>query len=108
MKGKVGMVPQDIGLEDELGAHDNLAFFGALYDLDGAKAKRAMGEALELVGLADRTKDKVKTFSGGMKRRLNLAAALLPDPQILLLDDPTAPLDPHTPNPIFHTPQHLN
>src|SRR5260370_40473038 len=60
-----------------------------------------MGEALELVGLADRTKDKVKTFSGGMKRRLNLAAALLHDPQILLLDEPTVGVDPQSRNAIF-------
>jgi ABC-2 type transport system ATP-binding protein len=101
LKRKIGLVPQDIALYDELSAHDNLAFFGALYDLDGAKAKRAMGEALELVGLADRTKDKVKTFSGGMKRRLNLAAALLHDPQILLLDEPTVGVDPQSRNAIF-------
>ena len=101
LKRKIGLVPQDIALYDELSAHDNLAFFGALYDLDGAKAKRAMDEALDLVGLADRTKDKVKTFSGGMKRRLNLAAALLHDPQILLLDEPTVGVDPQSRNAIF-------
>jgi ABC-2 type transport system ATP-binding protein len=101
LKRKIGLVPQDIALYDELSAHDNLVFFGALYDLDGAKARRAMDEALDLVGLADRTKDKVKTFSGGMKRRLNLAAALLHDPQILLLDEPTVGVDPQSRNAIF-------
>ncbi|MDP8982080.1 MAG: ABC transporter ATP-binding protein [Acidobacteriota bacterium] len=101
LKHKIGLVPQDIALYDELSAHDNLAFFGALYDLDGANAKRAMDEALELVGLADRAKDRVKTFSGGMKRRLNLAAALLHDPQILLLDEPTVGVDPQSRNAIF-------
>ena len=101
IKRKIGLVPQDIALYDELSAYDNLAFFGALYDLRGAPAKRAMGEALDLVGLADRAKDKVKTFSGGMKRRLNLAAALMHDPQILLLDEPTVGVDPQSRNAIF-------
>src|SRR6202050_2776293 len=88
IKRKIGLVPQDIALYDELSALDNLAFFAALYELDGARARRAIAEALALVGLADRAKDKVGTFSGGMKRRLNLAAALVHDPQILLLDEP--------------------
>ena len=100
-KRKIGLVPQDLALFDELTARDNLAFFGALYDLDGAKAKHAMAEALDLVGLADRAKDKVREFSGGMKRRLNLAAALLHDPQILLLDEPTVGVDPQSRNAIF-------
>jgi ABC-2 type transport system ATP-binding protein len=100
-KRKIGLVPQDLALFDELSARDNLAFFGALYDLDGAKIKHAMAEALDLVGLADRAKDKVREFSGGMKRRLNLAAALLHDPQILLLDEPTVGVDPQSRNAIF-------
>src|SRR5262249_35816840 len=86
LKRSIGLVPQDLALYDELSARDNLAFFGSLYELDGASLKRAMAEVLELVALADRAKDKVRTFSGGMKRRLNLAVALLHDPQILLLD----------------------
>jgi len=101
IKGRIGLVPQDLALYDELTAHDNLAFFGSLYRLDGARLKRAMAEALELVGLADRVNDKVRTFSGGMKRRLNLAAALLHDPQILLLDEPTVGVDPQSRNAIF-------
>jgi ABC-2 type transport system ATP-binding protein len=101
LKSKIGLVPQDLALFDELSAHHNLAFFGALYDLDGAKAKHAMAEALDLVGLRDRAKDKVREFSGGMKRRLNLAAALLHDPQILLLDEPTVGVDPQSRNAIF-------
>jgi len=101
LKRKIGLVPQDLALFDELSARDNLAFFGALYDLDGAKAKHAMAEALDLVGLGDRAKDHVREFSGGMKRRLNLAAALLHDPQILLLDEPTVGVDPQSRNAIF-------
>jgi len=100
-KRKIGLVPQDLALYDELGARENLQFFAALYDLDGTKAARAIDAALELVGLSDRGKDRVGTFSGGMKRRLNLAAALLHDPQILLLDEPTVGVDPQSRNAIF-------
>ena len=101
VKRKIGLVPQDIALFDELSARDNLAFFGALYQMEGAKLERASAEALELVGLTERAKDKVKTFSGGMKRRLNLAAALLHDPELLLLDEPTVGVDPQSRNAIF-------
>jgi len=101
IKRRIGLVPQDLALYDELPARDNLALFGALYGLDRSTLKRAMAEVLELVGLADRAKDKVGTFSGGMKRRLNLAAALMHDPQILLLDEPTVGVDPQSRNAIF-------
>jgi ABC-2 type transport system ATP-binding protein len=101
VKRKIGLVPQNIALYDELTALDNLTFLGALYNLHGTVLKRAIAEALDLVGLADRAKDKVRTFSGGMKRRLNLAAALLHDPQILLLDEPTVGVDPQSRNAIF-------
>ena len=101
VKLKIGLVPQDMALYDKLSAHDNLTFFAALYSLPGAKAKQAIGEALSLVGLSDRAGDKVETFSGGMKRRLNLAAALLHDPQLLLLDEPTVGGDPQSRNAIF-------
>ena len=100
-KRKIGLVPQDIALYDELSAHDNLTFFAALYELGGATAKVRIKDALELVGLSDRAKDRVGTFSGGMKRRLNLAAALLHDPQLLLLDEPTVGVDPQSRNAIF-------
>ncbi len=100
-KRRIGLVPQDLALFDELTAQANLQLFAALYDLDGAAAKRAIGEALELVGLADRAHDRVKDYSGGMKRRLNLASALLHDPQILLLDEPTVGVDPQSRNAIF-------
>ena len=101
VKQKIGLVPQDLALYEELPAGDNLTFFAALYGLDSTAAKRAIAEALDLVGLADRAKDNVKTFSGGMKRRLNLAAALLHDPQMLLLDEPTVGVDPQSRNAIF-------
>jgi ABC-2 type transport system ATP-binding protein len=101
LKLKIGLVPQDIALFDKLSARDNLAFFAALYALTGAPARQAINEALSLVGLSDRANDKVEGFSGGMKRRLNLAAALLHDPQILLLDEPTVGVDPQSRNAIF-------
>src|SRR5437667_1338629 len=100
-KRKIGLVPQDLALYDELSARDNLRFFGALYDLAGASLDKAIAAALDLVELGDRARDKVKTFSGGMKRRLNLAAGLLHDPDILLLDEPTVGVDPQSRNAIF-------
>jgi ABC-2 type transport system ATP-binding protein len=100
-KRRIGLVPQDVALFDELTAQANLELFAALYDLDGTDAKRAIGEALDLVGLADRAQERVRNYSGGMKRRLNLAAALLHDPQILLLDEPTVGVDPQSRNAIF-------
>ena len=100
-KRRIGLVPQDLALYDELRARDNLRFFGALYGLDGAALERAVAAALELVGLADRARDRVETFSGGMKRRLNLAASLLHDPDILLLDEPTVGVDPQSRAAIF-------
>jgi ABC-2 type transport system ATP-binding protein len=100
-KRDIGLVPQDLGLYEEMSARENLHLFGALYNLDGGKLARAMDESLDLVGLKDRAKDKVMEFSGGMKRRLNLAASLLHDPQLLLLDEPTVGVDPQSRNAIF-------
>ena len=100
-KRAIGLVPQDIGLFDEISARENLHLFGALYGMDRANRRRAIDAALDLVGLAERAKDKVAGFSGGMMRRLNLAAALLHDPQLLLLDEPTVGVDPQSRNAIF-------
>ena len=100
-KRRIGLVPQDLALYDELSARSNLRFFGALYGLAGSALDKAIAAALELVGLADRRNDRVATYSGGMKRRLNLAAGLLHDPDILLLDEPTVGVDPQSRNAIF-------
>jgi ABC-2 type transport system ATP-binding protein len=100
-KRRIGLVPQDLALYDELSARDNLELFGALYDLGPAEIGKAAESALTLVGLADRARDRVKTYSGGMKRRLNLAAALLHDPQLLILDEPTVGVDPQSRAAIF-------
>ena len=107
LKRSIGLVPQDLALYDELSARDNLRFFGALYDLSGAVLDTRIASALELVELADRARDRVKTFSGGMKRRLNLAAGLLHDPDILLLDEPTVGVDPQSRNAIFENLEQL-
>jgi ABC-2 type transport system ATP-binding protein len=101
LKSRIGLVTQDLALIDGLSAAENLQFFAALYDLDRQASKRAVAEALDLTGLTERARDKVKTFSGGMKRRLNLAAALLHGPDILLLDEPTVGVDPQSRNAIF-------
>jgi ABC-2 type transport system ATP-binding protein len=100
-KRRIGYVPQDLALVEELDARDNLNLFGALYGLKGPALKRAVDEALDFAGLRDRQGDAVKHFSGGMKRRLNLVAALLHDPEILLLDEPTVGVDPQSRNAIF-------
>jgi ABC-2 type transport system ATP-binding protein len=100
-KRRIGLVPQDLALYEELTARDNLRFFGALYGLAGAALDAAIARALDLVELSDRAREPVKAFSGGMKRRLNLAAGILHDPDILLLDEPTVGVDPQSRNAIF-------
>lgn len=91
---RVGLVPQEPAVYDELTAYDNLAFFGELYGLSGSDLRRRVLRSLSRVKLSDHTQHRVSTFSGGLKQRLNLAAALLHDPPVLLLDEPTAALDP--------------
>ena len=100
-KRTLGLVPQDLALYDNLTAEANLRLFGALYGLGGAGLSAAVRDGLAFVGLSDRAGHKVKTFSGGMKRRLNLAAGLLHDPAVLLLDEPTVGVDPQSRNAIF-------
>ncbi|MEW5765504.1 MAG: ABC transporter ATP-binding protein [Acidobacteriota bacterium] len=97
----LGLVPQELALYDGLSAGENLRLFGALYGLGGRDLAAAVERALRFVGLADRAGHRVKTFSGGMKRRLNLAAGLLHEPAILLLDEPTVGVDPQSRNAIF-------
>ncbi|WP_028102338.1 ABC transporter ATP-binding protein [Pseudoduganella violaceinigra] len=102
-KQKLGLVPQDLALYEELPAIENLKLFGALYGMKGAALNQRAQEVLALVGLSDRAKEKPSTFSGGMKRRLNIGAALLHDPQLLILDEPTVGVDPQSRNAIFDT-----
>src|SRR5204863_167569 len=90
VRAKIGVAPQALALYDGLTARENLAFFGTLYSLKGQDLRRRVDRALDAVGLSARQKDRVKGFSGGMKRRLNLAVAMLHDPALLMLDEPTA------------------
>jgi len=97
----LGVVPQDIALYEELGALANVKLFGALYGMTGREGDERARAALELVGLYERARDRPATFSGGMKRRLNIACALVHDPEVLLLDEPTVGVDPQSRNAIF-------
>ncbi|WP_010651377.1 daunorubicin resistance protein DrrA family ABC transporter ATP-binding protein [Oceanobacillus massiliensis] len=104
----LGMVPQEIALYEELSAYENLKFFGEIYKVGKDLLESRIQEVLELVGLKDRQKELVKTFSGGMKRRVNIAAALLHQPKILILDEPTVGIDPQSRNHILETVGKLN
>ena len=96
-----GLVPQELALIESVSAYDNLEFFGSLYGLRGKLLKERVNYALDITGLSEKKKEKVKKFSGGMKRRLNLAAAIMHQPKILILDEPTVGIDPHSRNHIF-------
>ncbi len=98
---KIGTAPQALAIYEELTALENLQFFGRLYSLSGNRLKERVQFALNISGLEDRAKDLVAKYSGGMKRRLNIACALIHDPQILLFDEPTVGVDPQSRNLIF-------
>ena len=99
----IGVCPQELALYPELSATDNLVFFGRMAGLSGRDAKEAARTNLELVGLLDRASDAVHKYSGGMKRRVNIAIALMSRPQLLFLDEPTVGIDPQSRNHIFDT-----
>ncbi|MEZ4518872.1 MAG: ABC transporter ATP-binding protein [Chloroflexota bacterium] len=92
----IGVVPQEIALYEELSAQQNLQFWGSLYNMRGKELALRVDEVLEQVGLDDRAKDRIKTYSGGMKRRINIAAGLLHKPQLLFMDEPTVGIDPQS------------
>ena len=98
-----GVVPQSLALYGELSALENLLFFGRIYGLSGQKLKERVRICLDIAGLAERSKERVSKYSGGMKRRLNMVCSLLHDPPILLLDEPTVGVDPQSRNLIFET-----
>jgi ABC-2 type transport system ATP-binding protein len=108
VKRAIGVVPQDISLYPDLNAVENLRFFGRMYDVPKAKLEQRTGELLQLVGLADHARRRVEHYSGGMKRRLNLAVGLLSEPRFLMLDEPTVGVDPQSRNAIFENIQALN
>jgi ABC-2 type transport system ATP-binding protein len=99
----IGLVPQDLAIYEELSAAQNLRFFGGLYGLTGAALAARVDWALELAGLRERAREPVDRYSGGMKRRLNLAAGLLHRPRLVILDEPTVGVDPQSRNHIFAT-----
>lgn len=108
IKKFVGIVPQCLALYPSITVIDNLIFFGKVYGLSGKLLKKRIDKALEIVGLSDRANDVVECFSGGMKRRLNLACGLLHEPQLILLDEPTVGVDPQSRNTIFANIRRLN
>ncbi|MBY0122271.1 ABC transporter ATP-binding protein [Bacillus sp. S/N-304-OC-R1] len=108
VKKKIGVVPQDIALYPTMSAVDNLIFWGKMYGLSSKEAKTRSKEVLEMAGLSDRAKDKIETFSGGMKRRINIGAALMHEPELLIMDEPTVGIDPQSRNHILETVKALN
>ncbi len=104
----MGIVPQEVALYPDLSAAENLKFFGKLYGLRGEKLKTRMQEVLDLLELNGRAKDAVKNYSGGMKRRVNIGAALLHHPEVLIMDEPTVGIDPQSRSHILDTVKALN
>jgi ABC-2 type transport system ATP-binding protein len=108
VRNLIGIVPQELAIYGELTARENLVFFGELYGVRGKQLQQKVTEILESVALADRADDRAFTFSGGMKRRLNLGVALVHSPRLLLLDEPTVGVDPQSRNHIFEGVRRLN
>ncbi|CAN5255105.1 ABC transporter ATP-binding protein [soil metagenome] len=104
----IGVVPQEIALYDKLTAQENLEFWGSLYKVEKDLLKQRIDENLQLLGLADRRNDKISAYSGGMKRRINIASALLHEPKILFMDEPTVGIDPQSRNLIFEVVEKLH
>jgi len=107
-KKKIGVVTQELALYNEFSAYDNLLFWGGMYKIPGKELEERIDETLDLLGLTDRKNDKVKTYSGGMKRRINIASALLHKPGILFMDEPTVGIDPQSRNLIFEVVEKLH
>ncbi len=107
IRSLIGVCPQELALYEDLSAFDNMVFFGRMSGLATPQAKEQARANLKLMGLQDRAKGKVATFSGGMKRRINLAIALMGSPQFLFLDEPTVGIDPQSRNYIFENIQNL-
>lgn len=108
LRNRLGVVPQDIALYPTLTGYENLAFWGNIYGLKGAELKKRIDEISDIVGLNGRIKDRVDKYSGGMKRRINIGAALLHKPDLLIMDEPTVGIDPQSRNHILDTVLELN
>ncbi len=104
----IGVVPQELALYEELTARENLNFWGQMYNLSGKTLKTRIGEVLEQIGLADKAEQRVKTYSGGMKRRVNIGVGLLHRPRLLFMDEPTVGIDPQSRRAILDTVIELN
>ncbi|MGG3803321.1 ATP-binding cassette domain-containing protein [Metabacillus fastidiosus] len=107
-KLNIGLVPQDIAIYEDLTAYENVKFFAGLYGLRGSELNERVLEALEFVGLTDRQKNYPKDFSGGMKRRLNIACAIAHRPKLIIMDEPTVGIDPQSRNHILESVKELN
>ena len=108
VRNAIGMVPQDLALYEDLTARENLIFWGQMYGLSGSALKSRVEEVLEQIGLVDKAKDRVKTYSGGMKRRVNIGVGLLHKPRLLFMDEPTVGIDPQSRRAILDTVKDLN
>jgi ABC-2 type transport system ATP-binding protein len=107
-KAALGVVPQDIALYGDLSARENLVFWGKMYGLSGKALQQRVDEILDIIGLSDRQKDRVSKFSGGMKRRVNIAVALLHKPAVVIMDEPTVGIDPQSRRHILDNVKTLN
>lgn len=107
-KQNIGVVPQDIAIYEDLTSYENVKFFASLYGLKGSQLKEKVEEALEFVGLLDKQKHYPKSFSGGMKRRLNIACAIAHRPKLIIMDEPTVGIDPQSRNHILQSVKKLN
>jgi len=108
VRNVIGVVPQDLALYEDLTARENLSFWGQMYGLSGKSLNTRIDEVLEQIGLADRAKNRVKTFSGGMKRRVNIGVGLLHKPKLLFMDEPTVGIDPQSRRAILDSVKELN
>lgn len=108
IKPHLGYVPQEIALYQTLSGYENLKYFGGLYGLSGVELKKRIEKVSEIIGINDRLKDKVEHYSGGMKRRINIGVALLHNPKIIIMDEPTVGIDPQSRNHILETVKLLN
>ena len=108
VRAVIGVVPQDLALYEELTARENLIFWGQMYNLSGKSLNTRVDEVLEQIGLTDKARKRVKTFSGGMKRRVNIGVGLLHKPRVLFMDEPTVGIDPQSRRAILDTVKDLN
>jgi ABC-2 type transport system ATP-binding protein len=108
VRNAIGVVPQDLALYEDLSARENLTFWGQMYGLSGASLRTRVEEVLGQIGLVEKAKDRVKTYSGGMKRRVNIGVGLLHKPKLLFMDEPTVGIDPQSRRAILDTVKDLN